>query len=168
MLPRNVRQEMLSLAYVRAVAARAGVQCVLPELDFGFDLYLRGLERDGHGVRDSGPQIDVQIKSTSQADLRENEIAFDLEVRAYHLLRPLQSGRPRFFILMLLPDDEQLWLNQTEEQLVLRKCAYWLSLRGAPATRSKRSVRVLIPRANLFDAAALQQWMAEANRKDRS
>jgi hypothetical protein len=35
MLPRNHRQEALSRAYVRAIAAQAGLLCSQPEPDFG-------------------------------------------------------------------------------------------------------------------------------------
>jgi hypothetical protein len=43
MLPRNQRQEALSRAYVRAVAAQAGVICNDAGQDFGIDLFLRGV-----------------------------------------------------------------------------------------------------------------------------
>jgi hypothetical protein len=168
MLPRNLRQEMLSWAYVRAVAARAGVNTSAPDLDFGFDMLLRGLESDALGVRDSGPQIDVQLKSTTQAEVREQTVVYDLEARAYRLLREPKVARMRLFVLMVLPDDEQLWLNQTESELLLRRCAYWLSLRGAPDTASGRSVRLFIPRANVFDAPALQRLMEEAKKREES
>ena len=43
MLPRNQRQEALSRAYVRAVAARAGVLCTDTTQDFGIDLFFRAV-----------------------------------------------------------------------------------------------------------------------------
>jgi hypothetical protein len=41
MLPTNQRQEALSRAYVRAVAAQAGVICGELGQDFGIDMFLR-------------------------------------------------------------------------------------------------------------------------------
>lgn len=165
MLPRNVRQELFSLAYVRAVAARAGMVSALPDADFGFDLYLRELRPDTSGARDAGPQIDLQLKSTTQADIRESDIAYDLEARAYKLLRNDRVYNPRLLVLLVLPDDESLWLNQSEDRLLLRRCAYWHSLRGAPESAAQRSVRVFIPRANVFTVEALQQLMTDAGRR---
>jgi len=44
MLPRNQRMELLSRAYVRAVAAHAGFTCDDVESDFGVDLAIRAVE----------------------------------------------------------------------------------------------------------------------------
>jgi hypothetical protein len=60
---------------------------------------------------------------------------------------------------MVLPDGETEWLNQDETELRLRRCAYWLSLRGAAARAATSSVRVTIPRANVFDTAAVTRLL---------
>lgn len=67
--------------------------------------------------------------------------------------------------LLVLPEDEAMWLNQTEEVLLLRRWAYWLSLRGASGRSARRTARVFIPRANVFTPEAPQRLMAEAERR---
>jgi hypothetical protein len=62
MVPRSRRQEALSRAYVRAVAAQAGLICAEPELDFGIDLCLRGVRQRGQRYADTSGQLDLQIK----------------------------------------------------------------------------------------------------------
>jgi hypothetical protein len=162
MLPRNLRQEALSRAYVRAVAARAGIICGSTENDLGFDLFLRSVEIHGQQLWDGGPQLDVQLKSTSRADVRETVVVYDLEVRAYNILRQENASRPRILVVLILPEDESEWTSQTEEALILRRCAYWMSLRGAGPTTAQASVRILIPRANVFSVQALQTLMDRA------
>jgi hypothetical protein len=49
-----------------------------------------------------------------------------------------------------MPEDEALWLDQSPEELTLRHCAYWLSLKGYPPTPNTTTVRVSIPLANVF------------------
>jgi hypothetical protein len=164
MLPRNLRQEALSRAYVRAIAARAGVICGGTENDLGFDMLLRAVVMQDQQFWDSGPQIDVQFKSTTRAEMRESDVLYDLEVRAYDLLRQETASRPRLLVLLVLPEDESLWLSQSVEELILRRCAYWMSLRGAAPTRNQATVRIAIPRANVFSPEALQRLMAEADR----
>ena len=159
MLPRNLRQEALCRAYVRAVAARAGVICGGVENDLGFDLLLRSVESHDGQLWDTGAQIDVQLKSTTRAKFRATEVIHDLEVRAYNILRQPDVNRPRILVLLVLPEDEGKWLAQTEEALILRHCAYWLSLRGAEPTISRTTVRIAIPRGNLFTIEALQEMM---------
>ncbi len=59
----------------------------------------------------------------------------------------------------LLPGVEKDWIIQDEDGLTLRKCAYWMSLRGMPATPNVSTVRLAMPRANVFSAAALRELM---------
>ncbi len=156
MLPRNQRQEALSRAYVRAVAARAGVICADSTLDFGIDLFLRAVTARNGGFADTGPQLDVQLKSTTRAELRDAQVIHDLEVRAHDVLRPSAAGvTPRVLVLLVLPEDESQWVTQTVDELILRRCAYWLSLRGAEPTTSHTTVRIAIPIAQVFSAEAV-------------
>jgi hypothetical protein len=161
MLPRNQRQEALSRAYVRAVAARTGVICVESTQDFGIDLFLRAVSvRDGE-YADTGPQLDVQLKSTMRAALRDAQVIYDLEVRAYNVLREAAVAPiPRILVLMVLPEDESQWTTQTVDELVLRRCAYWLSLRGAQPTAAHTTTRIAVPCTQVFSAEAITELMS--------
>ena len=129
MLPTNQLMEALSRAYVRTIAARAGVICDDVLQDYGVDLFIREFAPVGKRYLDVGRQIDLQLKSTTRAALNDKSVLYDLDVPAYNLLRQL-SPVPRLLILVVLPEDPLLYLEQSEEQLLLRGCAYWLSLRG--------------------------------------
>lgn len=161
MLPTNQRQEALSRAYVRAVAAQAGAICIDASPDFGIDMLLREVEQRDQSYRDTGPQFDLQLKSTTRAEVRDTEVIYDLEVRAYDLLRTARE-RPRLLILLVLPEDEAQWLSQSAEQLILRRCAYWLSLAGAEPTTNQATVRVSIPRASVFSVEAIRALIEAA------
>lgn len=160
MMTREHRQEALSLAYVQAIAAHAGVTLARPGHDYGIDLTLREVG-EAHGqYLDTGIALDVQLKSTTVATREPDGVTFDLDARAYDLLRADAAGSPRVLVLLALPADEADWLSQTADELVLRHAAYWLSLRGQPASRNRRSVRVRIPGENLFTAVELGRIMA--------
>jgi hypothetical protein len=62
-------------------------------------------------------------------------------------------------VLLVLPEDEALWLSQSPEELVLRHCAYWASLVGAEPTTATSSVRIVIPRSQVFSVQAVQTLM---------
>jgi hypothetical protein len=64
--------------------------------------------------------------------------------------------------VVALPPDEADWLVQSEEQMVLRRCGYWVSLRGRADTGNLASVSVDLPRSQIFDAMQLQGMMARA------
>jgi len=68
--------------------------------------------------------------------------------------------------VLFLPRDAQEWLNHSKDELALRKCAYWVSLRGAPDTMNSTSVMVRIPKDQAFSPASLKEIMARVARRD--
>src|SRR5947209_5814184 len=127
MMTREHRQEALGQAYVRAVAAKAGLLWGTHTPDYGVDICLRSVRIEGSRRRDAGAQLDVQLKSTARASVKETGVVFDLEVPAYNDLRWEGYRCPRILIVFVMPEDEHLWLTQTTEELTLRHCAYWIS-----------------------------------------
>jgi hypothetical protein len=153
------RMESLSRAYLQAVAAHAGVNVLYQLFDYGTDVSLRAVDvRDGR-YEDAGEVVDVQLRSTTRAIVRDDAIAYDLDVRTYEYLRRSPANRPRILVLLVMPEVEAEWLAQDEAELRLRRCAYWLSLREADPSGAASSVRVSIPRTNVFDAPALTQLL---------
>ena len=150
------QEERLSMVYVQAVAARAGYTTAIYDLD-----------RDGIDLRiqaggDMRPALELQLKAT--INLRQTgaeTFLFRLPVRNYELLR-IPTLTPRLLVVLDLPRDEQQWLTITDDELVIRHRAYWLDLRGHAETSHQERIPVAIPRANLFDVAALQDLMAKS------
>lgn len=163
MLTRNHRQEALTKAYVRAIAAHAGLTVSEPENDYGIDMTLRAITLRGKRRRDVGPQVDLQLKSTAQSAVRDTHLAYDLAVANYDDLRAHSPLSPRLLIVLVLPADEARWLSQSDDELVLRHCAYWLSLAGYPETAAKHTVRVSIPMTNVFSVPALRDLIQRLN-----
>lgn len=155
MLTRNHRQEALCRAYVHAVAALAGVGTSVPMPDYGVDLSLRNIEQRGARHLDGRLQLDLQLRSTTRANVTDTHIGYDLDVQTYEFLRELSQIRC-LLVVLLLPEDEALWVSQSPEELVVRHCAFWHSLRGAGSTTATSSIRVAIPRSRVFSAQALR------------
>ncbi|MGB5833279.1 MAG: DUF4365 domain-containing protein [Thiohalocapsa sp.] len=152
----NDRKERFSLAYIGAVAARAGFDLVEPKVDRD--------SVDGALMSHAGrrPRIEFQAKATARDVLGETDISYALSIKNYDDLRA-DVIIPRLLIVVLLPDNEDAWLSHSEEELVLRHCGYWCSLAGEPETDSTTSVTVRIPRTQRFEPAALQSLMHNAN-----
>ena len=159
MLPRNQRQEALSRAYAQTIAARAGVVSSKPDPDLGIDLCLRAVLQIGNVYQDAGVQLDVQLRSTTRAAETPAHIAYDIDVRTYDFLRTAPAMCPRILVLLVLPEDEADWLSQSVDELIVRRCAYWHSLRGAEPTTATSSRRIFIPREQVFSVEALQGFM---------
>jgi hypothetical protein len=158
-LTRQHRQERLALAYVEAVVASCGFSMAQRTTDYGIDLSVNVIKRRGSRLIEAGRQLDIQLKSTTLAHVGETEVTHDLEVKAYEDLRDPEPEIPRILVLLLLPQDEAEWLTISEEAMVLRRCAYWLSLRGRPPATTKKTTRLTIPRSSLFSVEGLQAIM---------
>jgi hypothetical protein len=50
-------------------------------------------------------------------------------------------------------------LQQSESELCMRSCAYWMSLRGQPETQNIANVTVSLPRTNQFTIEALKSMI---------
>lgn len=139
------REEALSRVYARAVAAGAGYKTA----DYDFDR--DGVDLRIHAGGRMRPAIDLQLKATADLGVpTKGHYRFELKVRNYNLLR-IDTQTPRLLVVLDLPTDEVRWLTITTEELILRRCAYWLSLVGAPETDNRSSVTVRIPMGNVFD-----------------
>ena len=154
-MPSSRRKERFSLAYINAVAARAG-----------FDLFETRVDIDGvdGGLRSAmgrRPQIDFQAKASSQDLLRDEAVVFPLQVSAYNQLRA-ETLIPRILIVVLMPHEETDWMSLSETELVMRRCGYWATLRGAPATENTTSINVPLPRLQIFDDQQLLSLMSKA------
>ena len=51
------------------------------------------------------------------------------------------------------------------QQLVLRRCGYWVSLVGQPQSDNESSVTVSVSRANVLTVDALQELMQRVNER---
>lgn len=158
------RMELLSRAYVQAVAAAARCMWSVPEPDYGVDLTVRRVGRRSGRYMPVGRAVDLQLKSTTAAVPHPDRVGYDLDIRAYDILRRSTRTAPALLLLYVLPADPADWLDQTEDRLQLRGCAYWLSLRGEPASANASTVRVWFPRTHAFTAAALERIMSAAGR----
>jgi hypothetical protein len=168
MLTRAHRQEALSRAYVRAIAAQAGLICSEPEHDYGIDICLRAVRVRGLRHADAGSQVDLQVKSTTRAVVHADQVVCDLEVKNYEDLREEGENCPRILVILVLPEDETQWLSQSLDELILRHCAYWISLEGYPPTAATKTIRITLPRANVFSAEAIKGILAHVRERKKS
>jgi len=155
------RQEQFSLALVFAVASCAG--CAIGEWkvdDDSIDITLRSK------LFPRKPKIDLQLKCTWQDVFYGDEIHFFLPLNNYNDLRTEDVCVPRLLVTVLTPDDIDQWLHQSEEQMLLRNCAYWCDLRGLPPVENTNGRTVSFPRTNIFTPAALTNMMQHVNDTD--
>jgi hypothetical protein len=155
----NVESE-LSYAYLHAIAARANVACSVAErhLDnVAIDAMLTGWGPFPGGGRLTEVSVYVQLKATIAAPVDNgNTYSYPLSgISAYNHLREKTKAIPRLLVVLFLPSNNVDWLLHNEDELALRRCAYWVSLYDAPDTPNTTSVTVYIPKNQIFNAEGL-------------
>jgi Domain of unknown function (DUF4365) len=155
-------EEDLSRAYLQAVVARAGA---ILAVDRGHDYAIDGTIRQVRYVnkkrRESGFHLDFQLKACKNVVLSADEAKYDLDVDTYNYLverHEIKHTNKVLLILLALPNSEAEWISLSEEQLVLKKCCYWISLAGA-LSNNKETRRVTIPRSNLLTPEKLVELL---------
>ena len=153
----NAQKERFSLSYIEAIASQAGYQVTQPRVDRD--------SVDGVLMADFGrrPRIEFQAKATSRDMIHGPTLHFPLSVKNYNDLR-LDVKNPRILIVFLMPEETSQWIQQTQEELCLRHCAYWISLEGHPQQRNTSSVTVRVPLANIFNGEQLINLMEKAEK----
>ena len=156
----NVKAE-LSYAYLHAVSARAGLACEVAGRHSdgaGVDAVVRAKERFSAQSVLTQFTVEIQLKATSAEptiDARDR-YSFSLEIDHYDKLRDVEAGAQQILVVLFLPNDPTRWLAHSPEGLIARRCAYWVSLRGAPESGNSSSQTVYVPRANAFSVEGLR------------
>ena len=154
MMPENFIKQELSKAYLKAVTSRSGYDLTFTDPDYrGIDgtienPTLRGVNR-----------VDFQLKSTTVYSCTRTDIEYDLRVEDHNRLTS-EVEIPRVLVLFIMPDTDQDWLIQSTDELCLRKCAYWVSLMGRNFSNNQSTVRVSVPKNNIFDRPGLTAMFA--------
>ena len=148
------QKEQLSNVYLQAVTTVAGYSLYRPSVDD--DSVDWGIAAKGVMGRIRAPRLELQLKSTSRDLLDDKYLRYPLKLKNYDDLRLLDFAIPRILIVLVLPENLADWLQQSEEELCLRYCAYWVSLRGMSETQNTTTVTISLPRSNQFTATALQ------------
>ncbi len=127
-------EEDLSRAYLQAVVAKAGaVLAVDRGHDYAIDGTIRHVRFLKGKRKETGFHIDFQLKACKNVVVTADTAKYDLNVDTYNYLVSRHEARYTnkvLLILLALHEVEAEWLSLSEEQLVLKKCCYWISLVG--------------------------------------
>ena len=161
----------LSYAYLHAVAARARIICrdaTRLEDNAGIDAMLTG-----NGPWEDGGYLDevdlkVQLKATTAKPSDDGlGLGYELKgIKRYNELRSERYCTPRILVVLFLPQDQAEWLQHGPEGLILRKCAYWASLRGASESENATSVTIKLPKSQVFSPLGIRRLMSRLSRRE--
>ena len=169
LLPSIEIESELSYAYLHAVAAKAGMSCECSGRHtdkLGIDAVVTAAEQFTDESVLNDLSLAIQLKATIAAPREQNgRLSYTLKgIDRYDKLRKRAVSIPRILVVLFLPKDVADWMHQTEEQLAIKKCAWWVSLRGAPETDNESSVTVYFPRSQVFNVQNLRDIMTRLSK----
>lgn len=125
-------KEAISLRYIELIASYNGFKTSSSYPDYGTDLNIIEVgyrSEEGHQrLRDTGRELKVQLKATTINSIEEDKgiIKYDLEAKNFNdIIERKDSAYPLILILFILPANNEDWINISDEELIVRKCAYW-------------------------------------------
>ena len=161
MMHLSQQKEQFSEAYLRAVASVAGYTLYKPEVDD--DSIDWGLAARGAEGTPRRPRLELQMKCSARDIMHETHLHFPLEIKNYNDLCDPEVFVPRILVVVLVLALATDWIQQSETEMVMRHCGYWVSLCGAPDTANAETVTVRLPREHLLTPDALRQMMQKVN-----
>jgi len=156
----NARKEQFSNAFLLAVAAVGGCSVAKPTVDndsIDWTISNRLPRR---------PKLDIQLKCTADDDGNGPSVALPLKKKNYDDLTITDLISPRILLLVVVPEQIDNWILLTQNELSLRRCAFWMSLVGQPPSGNEVSVTVHVPRNQPFTVESLNGLMERTDRGD--
>lgn len=170
-LTTNDIESELSYAYLHAVASSVGAgmgPATRHEDNAGVDAKLVGWGPFVGGGFLTEVDLKVQLKATTKNPrVQDGKLSFELQgIHRYDDLRAETVSTPRILVVLFLPEDQEEWLEFSTDSLTLRKCAYWVSLRGADSTTNRTSVTVYLPESQPFNPDGLREVFRRLSLKE--
>lgn len=147
------QKEQFSNAYFLAIAAKA--RCNPSKQEVDDDSVDWSLSKKIIGR----PKLDIQLKCTENLRLDGDSFKYPLKIKNYNDLIIEDVSVPRILVVFSVPENIDEWLSQNTENLVIRKCGYWVSLKGLSVVDNTNNVTVSIPSSNIFSVEQLNEIM---------
>lgn len=153
-------EAQLSYAYLHAVASHAGFVCrsaTSEEDKEGIDAIVTAYGNFA-GTWRTQVTINIQLKATVKQPTDDGEYLsyFVQGIRRYDKLREDHREPVRLLVALFLPENHADWLTCTEGQLILKRCAYWASIRNAPSSDNDSGKTVKIPKDQILKPDSLK------------
>jgi len=144
------QKEQFSLAFVHAVATRAG--CTIADWK---------VDKDGVDVtlRQGGRMVDLQMKCTCVPRVTQAGYSFPLDTKTYDKLRDAERSAPGYLGLVIAPENIEDWIDHRPEEILMACHGYWAKIqdRSDPAVGDTKSIT--LSSDNVLDAAAIRDML---------
>ncbi len=149
-------QEIYSEIFVRAIAAVCEFSISKMDPDSGIDFTISAVDIKRQ------PKIDIQVKSSSVYEDRNDYIKYALKGKNFNDLRISKEEiiAPRFLVLVTVPKEPENWINLSHDGTQINYCSYWYNLMGRKEEIKDTSTKTIeIPKKQIFTPEVLNKMM---------
>lgn len=156
------KMEELSVGFIEAIANSQGYFSMYGR-DSGTDMHFRkAISRSISQTTKlryltSGKQIDAQVKSAYERNtsVSNGNIVYNLKINNYNDLVTRANENPSLIplilILFIFPDNDTNWISLSNNELILRKCAYWYTMPpGLSESDNSTGQTIYVPESNVI------------------
>lgn len=155
-------KEVISKGYIDSLIAYAGFNSYNYDKDYGLDGGFEEVKIRGGRHVSGGFKVDFQLKASSNIEIKNNLVIYDLEVKNYNDLIDTDVGTPRILFLYMLPKDEHNYISVNIDKTEFQNCAVWISLKGQEFSNNEEKKRIKIPIENIVTRDSLKNIMIMA------
>lgn len=168
--PLQTRMEDMSIAYLQAICAKNGYEIWNAKHDndcVDCQVSCNGFPLDDPACIMCSPIVSVQLKASYAGVqiLPTGDVQYDIPVRNYNYLVSTNRTIPYILILLVMHQNENLWIEHNIDYLKLTKCAYWACLKGQEPTRNRATQRIVIPSTNVLTPDSLKEIMVKISKQ---
>jgi Domain of unknown function (DUF4365) len=160
----NKQKEQFSIAFIRVLAAVAGVYVQEPKDDIESEDLVLAAKRAG------SPRLAVQAKCSAHLEIGTEDFPFELRIEDYDNLRSTNTCLPRILIVVEVPagEPQAAWIDHKETECCMRRSAYWMSLHGYRSLPNRTSVTIRIPLRQKLTVNSILDMMGKVAVGDRN
>lgn len=168
----NDVESEISYAYLHAIASKIGAGCKVGSRhddNNGIDATLTAWGPFLNGGYIEEVDLKIQLKATIKQPVNIGGTHWSYFLKGltrYNDLRSEAVAVHRILIVMFLPSDQNEWVNISENELTLKKCAYWVSLRGASTSSNGSGETVYLPKTQIFNPENLLDICSKLSRNE--
>lgn len=110
----------------------------------------------------------IQLKSTHSHSLykeQDEAIKYTLKVKNYNDLCR-KATTPIILGLLILPDNEEQWVQCNLEELLIKGRMYWADFSRSPESENANSVTVNIPKTNIVNKEFLLEALSKIAKEE--
>lgn len=167
-IPESHAKERLSLAYLHAIAAQAGLNVKRWEWDDGIDLEV-GTNKPIQGSFTLATyHIGLQVKATENWTISDGKISYPLKSKNYNRLCSPRKFNPEYLVLHTLPKERERWICHQDDHADILHHAYFVDLSNLPALEvredgdTQQTKTVYVPVANVLTGPKLLELFQAA------